>query len=298
MPVTRHVLIQCRCSINIVGNCWTLGSLFKVSVSHPCPSQRFPFRGALRSLRAVARASLPSQEKIHFLRLLIVLCLVFWFNGLLNVSSSSIRGPAGAIAASLSEKCGFLFSEFVRTQQLTRWTRRSRKKTTKAKFFQSSILSLYSHVSSLFTCLLCTVRLNVLICIYWCLKLLLLLLLMGGVELNPGPVPEEEPGFALRSQNCRGLTDRNKLFKLLRQMYPPSKPSSLATISCLQETHCIDKFVLDHYFKGSSVIDNGERNQRGVCILVPDAFEICSSVISGAGRWGIAVIKAKSIQPS
>ena len=117
------------------------------------------------------------------------------------------------------------------------------------------------------------------------------LLIIGGIESNPGP--EEEAAFKIRSQNCRGLTDRNKLFKMLRKLYPNSQSNLVPSIACLQETHCLDQFVLDHYFKGTAIVDNGERNQRGVCILVPDSFEVCSSHTSGVGRWGIAVIRTK-----
>ena len=119
------------------------------------------------------------------------------------------------------------------------------------------------------------------------------LLFRAGVELNPGPVDVE--GFCLRSQNCRGLTDRNKLFKLLRKMFPISRAGLTAkSIVCLQETHQVDKFVLNYHFKGTAVVDDGERNQRGVCTLVSEDFEVCSSNISNIGRWVIVVVRSRN----
>ena len=119
---------------------------------------------------------------------------------------------------------------------------------------------------------------------------------MGGVESNPGPNHATEEGFLIRSQNCRGLTNRNKLFKMLRKLFPNGRGQvSSRNIACLQETHCIDTFVIDHYFKGTAIIDNGERNQRGVCSLIPESFEVCSSHTSGLGRWAIAVIRSRNV---
>ena len=125
-----------------------------------------------------------------------------------------------------------------------------------------------------------------------------ILLVRGGIEVNPGPesaLDRAPPGgFRILSQNCRGLTDRKKLIKLLRKIYPNRKSASGGSIiSCLQETHRIDKFAVDNYFNGLAIVDNGERHQRGVCLLIPDLFEVCSSTISGIGRWIIAVVKVK-----
>ena len=122
-----------------------------------------------------------------------------------------------------------------------------------------------------------------------------ILLMIGGVELNPGPRQGVSGSlFSILSQNCRGLTDRNKLINLLRKIFPRSKPQGSYPIACLQEVHKIDKFVVENCLDGGIVLDNGERNQRGVCILVPRTFEIIHSVVSGVGRWAIATIRPKS----
>ena len=96
------------------------------------------------------------------------------------------------------------------------------------------------------------------------------------------------------SQNCRGLTDRKKLIGIMRKIYPNRQPpGGHSVISCFQESHCVDSFLVDNLFKGQAVVDNGERNQRGVCMLVPESFELISSRISGIGRWIIAVVIQK-----
>ena len=193
-----------------------------------------------------------------------------------------------------AKKCHFLFSEFVRTRQLTRWTT---KNNGKDKSSRSSVL-LYCYrlfrIASLITLIWYSSFSKLLSAIVWNIESLLVI---GGIELNPGPVREEE-GFRLKSQNCRGLTDRNKLFRLLKRLYPNkgSRPCTGPSIACLQETHSLDTFTLDNYFKGTAIVDNGLRNQRGVCILIPESFEVCSASTSGVGRWCITVIKAKNVQ--
>ena len=98
------------------------------------------------------------------------------------------------------------------------------------------------------------------------------LLLCEGVEPNPGPGARTK--VELVSQNCRGLSDATNLISLLRKSY--NSPHS-SKILCLQETHQINRFALDNHFKGSFVLDNGERDQRGTAILIPELYEISMS---------------------
>ena len=111
-----------------------------------------------------------------------------------------------------------------------------------------------------------------------------ILLLCQGIEPNPGP-PRD--GITVTTQNCRGLTNPSKLISLLRKAYSSSNHEK---ILCLQETHYLNRFALDNYFQGSSVVDNGERGQRGTAILVPKQFNVSKSRVSGQGRWALAAI--------
>ena len=116
----------------------------------------------------------------------------------------------------------------------------------------------------------------------------------GGVELNPGPRDELTFEFGLVSQNCRGLTDQRKLANILRSLYAfKGRSENKVRIACLQETHQIDGFTANLWFIGKVLSDDGERNQRGVCILIPEGFELRQSKVSGMGRWAIAVVSPK-----
>ena len=118
-----------------------------------------------------------------------------------------------------------------------------------------------------------------------------LLLVIQGVERNPGPNAPNSTygeGVVVTTQNCRGLTDSLKLIALLKKAY--EKPES-AKIMCLQETHCINRFIVDNHFQGICVADNGERASKGTAILVPNPLTVCMSKISGNGRWALAAIK-------
>ena len=93
---------------------------------------------------------------------------------------------------------------------------------------------------------------------------LAILLIRAGVELNPGPITVY-PDFRVISQNCRGLTDCRKTCRLMKKLSASGTGHSPA-IACLQETHCINRFALDNLYKGTYVVDDGERNQKGVSI--------------------------------
>ena len=97
------------------------------------------------------------------------------------------------------------------------------------------------------------------------------------------------------SQNCRGLTDCKKACKLVRSISSVrNKKGKAPTVACLQETHFINRFALDNLYKGSYAVDDGERNEKGVAILVPEEFEIEEFITSGLGRWVIASLKLKN----
>lgn len=119
-----------------------------------------------------------------------------------------------------------------------------------------------------------------------------ILLLRAGIEPNPGPdLATNFPEFSVISQNCRGLTNCKKVCRMVKKLNLSKAP---LTVACLQETHCINKFALNNLYKGTYVVDDGDRNQRGVSILIPEGLELCESRTSGLGRWAIAAIKPTS----
>ena len=218
----------------------------------------------------------------------------------MNVPRSSIRGLDRVVLEDGAKKgLFFAYEGSRRWSQLTPQRRcwqnvNKRKAKSKLNFRISNIfLAVYlyfwwllSHESPCIGSLLVVV--NVI-----CIKFIRLLLLRGGIEPNPGPENDKNSnGFSLLSQNCRGLTDKKKLAKLLKSIYPLSRRLlNKFTIACLQETHLMDRFTTSIWHRGEIVVDNGERNQKGVCILLPDSYQLCYSKISGLGRWAIAAFQ-------
>ena len=263
----------------------------------PIKNQRKGDAGGAAIAIAVARVSRVSFLKIRFLIFFVVLCQLFGSSAFVNVSRSSIKSPDRAVVEYGLKISLFFICEVSVSHQLIGRSRQNVNNGAKSK--DKSISVPVSQCLKLFR-VICEAlnRISLIMFSYSCLSLIHLLLMMGGVELNPGPalhdVNEHRVDFHLLSQNCRGLTDRKKIIKLLKQVYPTTKKVCRSPIvSCFQETHVIDRFAIDNFFKGQAVIDDGERNQRGVCILVPEEFEVCESLTSGIGRWVIVVIKPK-----
>ena len=221
----------------------------------------------------IARVFLSSQKEIRFLLILSLFVLVLGTNEFRNVSRSSIKWPDNVLSSESVVFCHLCLVEWRKTRQLTAALRIVKAKQSDKSFNQFKVFK-----SKWFLVRLCQCVNR--LCIYLLAAgLVLILLLRQGIEPNPGPVnpvDDSYKGFDLVSQNCRGLTDRNKLIKVLRQIYPSARRSISTTIACLQETHRVDKFAINNFFKGKAVIDDGERNQKGVCILVPESFEVCS----------------------
>ena len=195
----------------------------------------------------------------------------------------------------LVKKCHFLYVHWNSSRQLTRWLKINKAdKSSSKSFSKSNCFSFQSFKDVLFGTESLRLSLSLWLMTVLACGIIGTLLVRGGIESNPGPA-QDESKLCVISQNCRGLTDRNKFCRILRKIYPASNrvKSANYTIACLQETHCIDKFVASCIFRGKSVIDDSERNQRGVCILIPEGFELCDSLVSGVGRWAIAVVKLK-----
>ena len=159
--------------------------------------------------------------------------MVFWLSGIVNVSRSSIRGPDKAVIDDCVKKSLFFAYEGSKQKcQLTSQRRRSGQNVNnKAKSNLKLLISF-----SFFKCGRC---------LWWLLLSFLSLLMMypvirsasrtvirillmrGGIESNPGPGSDRAlAGFQLLSQNCRGLTDKKKLAKLIRNIYPVAQRST------------------------------------------------------------------------
>ena len=280
---------------------------------------------------AVARVFSVSYQKIRILVNFALVCLVVLLNASVSVPRLSIRGPDGVLLQQNVKLSVFLCveSQKSRSQLLSAAAQWKKAKSTQHSIesFKCLVELILSYIWSGISCscpLVCRARclrhslkffntvvarelrnfspclIGILVISLAFLCGLAILLIRAGVELNPGPDSAGHPDFpefGIISQNCRGLTDCKKSCRLVRKLNS-HKNKSVPVIACLQETHCINRFALDNLYSGSYLADDGERNQRGVAILIPDAFELCEHSISGMGRWAIAAIKLKSSNSS
>ena len=275
--------------------------------------------GGAAIAEAIGRVSQRSDKnkisKINLPIFFVLLCGFLCFNGSLTSSRSSIRGPAEDAVRKVTDLSAFLFVEFRKRNQLTRWMAAKSKQRSFPILLK--LISICSRPVLAYSKAICVVGYHNLVpnvsgkvlTTYLLLPLLLLalfspslsllialalLLIRAGIEPNPGPVAQgvgaditDVPEFSIISQNCRGLTGCRKACRLIKHL---GKSKSKLRIICLQETHCIDKFALNNLFDGSYVVDDGERNQRGVAILIPKCFQINQSRTSGLGRWAIVAL--------
>ena len=174
-----------------------------------------------------------------------VFALVFWLNGSVNCSRSSIGAPEWSNVSRARELSQFLFVETVcRVGQLTpvllQWKSQQRR-TKKAKSISKPkaskcrylVLSLGSLNVTLIKCsarcldfmlgsgldLLVSLRAFIQCISLSVLKALEILLIRAGIEPNPGPVSSIlSPEFRVVSQNCRGLTDCRKACRLVKKL--------------------------------------------------------------------------------
>jgi exonuclease III len=128
-----------------------------------------------------------------------------------------------------------------------------------------------------------------------------LLLLLNGVEPNPGPfnLGKNSTSLSIISQNCRGLTDNKKAIRsidAINKIIDLVKPS--ARVVLLQECHEINTPLLEKITKMQIIASNGTRNQAGVAICLDENINIIKdSVIRDPnGRFAICAITSMDDQ--
>lgn len=125
-----------------------------------------------------------------------------------------------------------------------------------------------------------------------------LLLLLYGVEPNPGPPDQGKnlTSLSIISQNCRGLTDIKKAIKSIHsinKLIDQFKPSSRVVL--LQECHVINTSTLEKLCKMQIITSNGTRNQAGVAICLDESTNVIKDSIirDPNGRYVICAITSK-----
>ena len=241
---------------------------------------------------ANARVSASSQQIIKFAGFYVLFLLSFFVFLCENVSTSECGVINHRFFVVSNSFLNFLFVEFERQKasgrQLT-WnvnkdksfifkTRFLWNKFRRRQFSSFHVAPVYDLVKVVKVCIKKSISYAALI---WNL------LCSQGIETNPGPE------LTVTSQNCRGLSDPKKLLRILKWLDKSTK-IDCKDIVCLQETHVLDNFTLDNHYAGNTIIDNGERNQKGTAILVPPGCKVRSSKISGSGRWAMAFVELPS----
>jgi hypothetical protein len=109
--------------------------------------------------------------------------------------------------------------------------------------------------------------------------LVLILLIIAGIELNPGPIQS----LKVLSQNVRGLTSSNNKLRHIINLYK-SQVGSKNCIIAMQETHEINARSLSAAWSGKHIINNGTRSSCGVALLLSNEWEIQESITDNDGR--------------
>jgi exonuclease III len=128
-----------------------------------------------------------------------------------------------------------------------------------------------------------------------------LLLLLYGVEPNPGPFKQgkKETFLSIISQNCRGLTDIKKAIRsinAINKLIDQVKPTTRVVL--LQECHEINTLHLEKLTRMQIIAANGTRNQAGVAICLDESTNIIKDSIirDPNGRFVICAITSMEDQ--
>ena len=103
---------------------------------------------------------------------------------------------------------------------------------------------------------------------------LLLLMIGGDVEVNPGP-----ERMTLITQNCRGLKKDAKIRQLINRIYKSHSNCDYLLVA-LQETH-LDVTNLKYQWSGSHIITAGLGNQGGCITLLSENIKVINKIDIG-----------------
>jgi hypothetical protein len=113
-------------------------------------------------------------------------------------------------------------------------------------------------------------------------KLIDILLFMHGIEINPGPVSHNNTNnLTIRTFNCNGLGDTNKLRRLLTKARSEVNKGG---VILLQETHIKDVNLLKLYWKMNFTFSGISTRSAGVITLFDNSFECLETFTDNAGR--------------
>jgi exonuclease III len=125
---------------------------------------------------------------------------------------------------------------------------------------------------------------------------ILISLILGGIETNPGPSASDnhngstrlKSNMTIRSYNCNGLGSINKFRRLLTKIREEVKKGGVVL---LQETHIKDENLIKTYWKMIYVTSCVSTQSAGVIILFDNSYECLESCKDESGRMVLAVIE-------
>lgn len=117
-----------------------------------------------------------------------------------------------------------------------------------------------------------------------------MLLLMQGVESNPGPgeAKDKKPNLTIRSYNCNGLGNLDKFRRVLIKVRDEVRKGGIVL---LQETHIVDEKIIETYWKMKYSTSCVSTNSKGVIILYDDTWVIWEQTWDDEGRCTAIVIE-------
>ena len=122
-----------------------------------------------------------------------------------------------------------------------------------------------------------------------------MLLLMHGIEPNPGPEGDKsnKPNFTVRTYNCNGL---GNIDKFRRVLIKAGKEVQKGGIILLQETHIVDEDLIKLYWKMKYASSCVSTNSGGVMILYDNSWELLEYEVDDEGRFCAVVIENEKMK--
>ena len=117
-------------------------------------------------------------------------------------------------------------------------------------------------------------------CIYRRISIIRTLLILSGIEINPGPIK-------LITVNCRGLSSRVKLLSTIGKLRKESEKDE-SCIIFMQETHLDDAELITKIWDGTQVVSSYFNNsQRGTIIILKGNISVSKSITDQDGRFNL-----------
>jgi exonuclease III len=119
---------------------------------------------------------------------------------------------------------------------------------------------------------------------------ILRILILGGIETNPGPSTNVMPksNLTVRTYNCNGLGNINKFRRLLIKIRDEVKKGGIVL---LQETHITDENLIKTYCKMNYATSCVSTQSAGVLTLFDNSYECLESSKDESGRMVLVVIE-------